>query len=258
MFLPARLERSTLGDLLGSLHRGRATGRLDLVEVDGAAAGLRRSIHLVAGAVVRVDGSGLRIGERVGLTGAASVAAERALAGRAPTDVRLAGEVLLAAGLVARPALVEALRAQAAERLEGLYALRRADVRFHVAGPGGAAAPRIELGPDVFLHGRPRRAPRATPSPSHDGSSSRAPRSTAAGVVAVESALALLGLDAQARHAPETIGRAFRRRAAALHPDRARDETSRRVLERAFAQLGDAYRTALAATRAPGGRASAA
>ena len=61
-FLPARLERSTLGDLLGSLHRGRANGRLELVEVEGPTAGARRTIHLADGAIVRVDGSGLRGG----------------------------------------------------------------------------------------------------------------------------------------------------------------------------------------------------
>lgn len=237
MFLPARLERSTLGDLLGSLHRGRANGRLELVEVEGPTAGARRTIHLAGGAIVRVDGSGLRIGERLAADASGRVAIERMLASRSPGDTRLSGEVLVAAGLADAETVRHALRAQAAERLEGLFALQRAQVRFRVAAGGAPAAPRIELGPDVFLHGRPRRDPRADAAPA------------VAAPSALDEALATLGLSA-AEATVDAIGRAFRRRAAALHPDRARDATTRRVLERAFAQLGDAYRRALEAARA--------
>ncbi len=228
MWLPSRLERSTLGDLLGSLHRGGVTGRLELVEVDGAAAGARRTIHLLSGEVVRVEGSGRRLGERLATSVAGQVAIERALAARADDDTRLAGEVLLTRGLSDTDAIRAALEAQARERLEGLFALRRAQIRFRVASGPAPSAPRISLGPDAFLHGRPRLTPRvAPPTP------------------AAPDALALLGLAAHDAPSVDTIRRAFRRRAAALHPDRARDVTSRRVLERAFAQLGDAYRRAL-------------
>jgi hypothetical protein len=232
MWLPSRLERSTLGDLLGSLHRGRATGRLELVEVDGAAAGARRTIHLLVGEVVRVDGSGRRLGERIAGSVADQVAIERALAARDLEDARLAGEVLLTEGLADADAIRAALEAQARERLEGLFTLRRAQIRFRVAAGPAPAAPRITLGPDAFLHGRPRLTPRLAPS---------AP--------AAPDARALLGLDPRDANDPDAIRRAFRRRAAALHPDRARDGTSRRVLERAFAQLGDAYRRALEEAR---------
>lgn len=239
-FLPARLERSTLGDLLGSLHRGRANGRLELVEVDGPTSGARRTIHLTGGAIVRVDGPGLRLGERLAPDPTRRLAIERALAARAPGDVRLSGEVLVGAGLADAETVRAALRAQAAERLEGLFALQRAQVRFRVAAGAAPAAPRIALGPDVFLHGRPRRETRADTSP---------PPPPVAAPSPFDESLATLGLS-PADATPEAIGRAFRRRAAALHPDRARDATTRRVLERAFAQLGDAYRRALEAARA--------
>lgn len=236
--LPSRLERSTLGDLLGSLHRGRANGRLELVEVDGPTSGVRRTIHLASGAIVRVDGSGLRLGERLTNDPTRRLAIERALGARRPGDLRLSGEVLVGAGLADAETVRGALRAQAAERLEELFALQRAQVRFRVAAGAAPAAPRIALGPDVFLHGRPRRETRIEASPPH-----------AAAPSPLDESLATLGLS-PAEATPEAIGRAFRRRAAALHPDRARDATTRRVLERAFAQLGDAYRRALEAARA--------
>ena len=50
MHLPGRLSRTTLGDLLGRLHRSYSTGALELV-----ARGRRHRIHLERGAVIAVD-----------------------------------------------------------------------------------------------------------------------------------------------------------------------------------------------------------
>ena len=50
MHLPGRLSRTTLGDLLGRLHRSCSTGALEL-----AARGRRHRIHLERGAVIAVD-----------------------------------------------------------------------------------------------------------------------------------------------------------------------------------------------------------
>jgi hypothetical protein len=50
MQLPGRLSRTTLGDLLGRLHRSCATGALEL-----SARGRRHRVHLERGAVIAVD-----------------------------------------------------------------------------------------------------------------------------------------------------------------------------------------------------------
>ena len=55
--LPRRLSATTLGDLLGNLHRGRVTGTLELTEIRGVTAGRAHKIHLREGLVVGVDGA---------------------------------------------------------------------------------------------------------------------------------------------------------------------------------------------------------
>ena len=61
MQLPGRLKATTLGDLLGALHRGRASGTLELVESSGRA----HRVHLAHGSVtaVEVDRAGASLGE---------------------------------------------------------------------------------------------------------------------------------------------------------------------------------------------------
>lgn len=72
MHLPGRLSSSTLGDLLGSLHRERITGTVELRELGGpfwgrGVPGRIHRVHLRGGLVVAVDtalpaaaGAGLR------------------------------------------------------------------------------------------------------------------------------------------------------------------------------------------------------
>lgn len=55
MQLKARLRKTTLGDLLGTLYRARANGVLELVETVGAIAGRAHHIHLREGRVAAVD-----------------------------------------------------------------------------------------------------------------------------------------------------------------------------------------------------------
>jgi len=59
MHLPGRLSASTLGDLLGALHRERVTGLLELSEVRGprgrSVPGRIHRIHLRGGLVVAVE-----------------------------------------------------------------------------------------------------------------------------------------------------------------------------------------------------------
>lgn len=58
MILPGRLASTTLGDLLGALHRARTTGALELVEIASAGRGVpgrRHKLHLVDGDVAGVE-----------------------------------------------------------------------------------------------------------------------------------------------------------------------------------------------------------
>ena len=61
MQLPGRLKATTLGDLLGVLHRGDASGTLELVETSGRA----HRVHLAHGLVtaVEVDRAAASLGE---------------------------------------------------------------------------------------------------------------------------------------------------------------------------------------------------
>lgn len=229
MWLPARLERSTLGDLLGCLHRGSASGRLDLVDAESSAA-TRASIHFDRGAIIRVEGGGARLGERVATSWDERRRIDAALE-RARRDGDLAGAALVRDGLASSTQLRQALEAQACERIEKLYAMRRADLRFHVAVSTWRGV-EVALDPAMFLHGRPRAVPRTGKARELDP---------------VHQALSALGLTPSMRPTRDAIRRAFRTRAASLHPDRARDPEARQLLARAFTRLTAAYERALAA-----------
>ena len=56
MRLPGRLRLTTLGDVLGALHRERATGVVELTEQAGPTAGRVHRVHVDAGLVVFVGG----------------------------------------------------------------------------------------------------------------------------------------------------------------------------------------------------------
>jgi hypothetical protein len=228
MQLPGRLSSSTLGDLLGALHRERTTGALELLELTSSR---RHRVHLVMGLVTGVETPSVvpPIGEilrREGHLDAGGVA--RMLRKLASGDMRAAGEILIAEGLVSDDALRAGLRAQLRAKLDELYDLGDAAIRFHPArrdrpsrlGP---------LSPSDFLHGRPR---------TRDGGTRRAaktsPRAENVRVSANDAyrdiaprlpldreraeALALLGLTG--RETLCDVRRAFRRLAAELHPDR--------------------------------------
>jgi DnaJ-domain-containing protein 1 len=160
VILPGRLASSTLGDVLGALHRAGVTGVIELREVSGVP-GRRHAISLVQGMV---------------------------------TDVET-------------PIPASDLNA----RLDALFALRDASIRFSVAR-GPRRAP--ELGPSEFLHGRPRardRAHRETlPPPPVPTPVPPEPEEASA-------ARSVLGVGAAAR--ADDIRRAFRRLAREHHPD---------------------------------------
>lgn len=139
-----------------------------------------------------------------------------------------AGEILLEERLLSGDALLSGLRRQLRLRLDALFRLPEALVRFHVRPPrrGDSARP---LEPNEFLHDRPRARQRA-----------RGAAAPALAPNAVQS-LAVLGLAPGA--GPVEIQKAFRRLAAEAHPDRhpqaSADERAR--LLRRFAELSAAY-----------------
>jgi hypothetical protein len=243
MRLPGRLSASTLGDLLGALHRQRTSGSLELVET---ASGKRHRIHLVAGLVVEVETSAPvpRIGEllrRAGYFEATAIA--RMLRRLADGDTRQAGEILMSEGLIDAEALGAALRVQVRAKLDELFRLEDAAIRFHAARRTGAR----DAGPltaDDFLHGRPRARDRREPARARVHEPARnepngAPRPALDPGRA--RALRMLGLGDDAGTAE--VRRAFRRLAAELHPDRLA-QTARDALRApgtSFAELSAAY-----------------
>lgn len=232
MQLPSKLSQSTLGDLLGALHRARTTGQLELCELPPNA-GRTHRIHLTLGLVSAVETSARvpPLGEILVREGLMEGSAQRRLLGRiAAGDGRPTGEILIAEGLSQSALVDRALRAQLRHKLDALFRLTDASVSFHVArGPSGTTPPLL---PREFLHARPRRRERDA-APSHavdfarrDEPLDRAPPSGPRPRAATErldperaTALATLGLAPSASVAE--IRKAFRRCALALHPDRA-------------------------------------
>ncbi|MEB2312131.1 MAG: J domain-containing protein [Polyangiaceae bacterium] len=244
MQLPGRLAATTLGDLLGALHRERASGVLELVERSGASAGRAHRIVLDAGLVRDVETAlGVpRVGEILRREGFIDGGAARLLARRLVAAPTLrAGEVLVGECGVSSGALGAALRFQLRARLDRLFELADGQIRFHVTGVPRPRERAVPLSPHEFLHGRPRargasrRAPApspATPSKRHDPVRARA--------------LTVLGLGPAADRA--SVQRAFRALAREAHPDRfpAASAEERETLRRRFAELSAAYHALVA------------
>lgn len=246
MRLPGRLSSTTLGDVLGALYRERATGVLELIEAAGGAAGRVHRIHVDEGLVDRVETplGALRLGEllkREGFLG--EDAQRRLLRGLAADPGRRSGEILVQEGLVTTTALRTALRRQLRTRLEALFSLGDAFVRFRIARPRSFTPQTGQaLSPREFLYGRPRRRdrePRARPQRSASPPPARAvdPR---------REALNRLGLGEGADR--RDVQRAFRKLAASVHPDRhpTASAEQRAELMRRFAELSAAYHALVA------------
>jgi hypothetical protein len=242
MHLPSRLSTSTLGDLLGALHRQRTTGLLELCELwtpSGATVpGRQHRIQLHAGLITAVDTPlpAPRLGELLEQSGALlSSAVARIAAVSAARIGRLTGEQLVTAGLVSPDAVERALRAQLRARLDAVFAIEEASICFHTARPLAEALRRIgPLPPGDFLHGRPRTRDRRRAGPPPRPAPARAMDERR------RRALQVLGLGEGASEAD--VRRAFRRLAARLHPDRG-DAAGVPAAQRTarFAELSAAY-----------------
>jgi hypothetical protein len=175
MQLPGRLDSSTLGDILGTLYRGNATGVLELSEVAATSGATRHGrthrIHLLSGMVAGVETEldVTPIGELLARAGKLDARAIDVMLYRmALGDPRPAGAILVSMGAVAPEALVAGLRAQLHAKVEAIYkGLADARVAFRMSRPLPKDALRIgTLMPRDFLHGRQRkRDRRASPRP---------------------------------------------------------------------------------------------
>ncbi len=150
---------------------------------------------------------------------------------------KAAGQALVESSVVSLREVEEALHLQVRERMEALYALEDARLRFRVASPKELESS-LRLPAAEFLHGRLRkRQVRRTPARQWQVGTAQ---------LTEEQAFALLGLEPGAERA--SVRAAFRRRAAAVHPDRylGTDETRRQALQVEFVRLSAAYRRLVA------------
>jgi hypothetical protein len=232
MQLPGRLRKTSLGDLLGALHRARANGTLELADNDRTHRIFVSSGHVVA---VEVDGSSMSLGDVLRSTSAVDDETLRRSVLRAIASRRLLGEVLVHDFRIAPNVVGAALRRQIARRLELLDRLPDARISFRVAMRAPANALRDEpLAPEEFLGGRTCARDR-----NEHAESGMRPTFDAARVAA----LRLLGLGFEEAADPDAIRRAYRKLAKSVHPDtqpHASDDERRR-LEARFSEVTDAY-----------------
>jgi DnaJ-domain-containing protein 1 len=232
VLLPGRLEKTTLGDLLGVVHRAGATGTLELVEDRGRA----HRIHVAQGLVVSVeiDGVAPSLAEILRRDRAIDDDVLRRSLLRAMASQRLHGEVLVHEFRLSPSVVGNALRRQILARLAMLERLPGARVSFRVAlrVPRGSLHD-TPLQPSEFLHGRRRMRERAATSP-------QPPRARDT------SHWRVLGLSPGASETE--IKRAYRRLARSVHPDLhpGASPEERRALEVQFSEITSAYRALVA------------
>jgi hypothetical protein len=245
MKLPGRLGATTLGDLLGALHRERASGTLELLEEKGVTAGRAHRLFLAGGQVVEVETGlkALKLGEVLGRFGWLNSDGARWLARRLiEAPGRRTGELLIERGLVTHEIVAAALRRQLRARLEALFGIGDAQIRFHVPRPRPLADAMPPLSAREFLHGRPRARDRERRAKAFERESRRAQPSTETPASTRRArALRTLGLCGEVDRG--TLQRTFRSLAVHLHPDRHPDATpdQKAELMRRFAEVSAAY-----------------
>ncbi len=236
MNLPGRLKLTTLGDLLGDLHRAKASGVLELFEIEGAAAGRCHRIFLDAGLVDGVESAlpGPKLGELLVREGFLTLEGVRTLLRRLVEEPdKKAGQILLSERLLDSGLLQAALRAQLRSKLDALFRLPDARLRFHVRRPRTEPQP-PPLTPREFLFGRPRARMRSQQK-------SAPPAELPSADALRRAAYRELGLDPGTDG--DTLRRTFRKLAASHHPDRYPRASSREkeLIAQRFSRISEAY-----------------
>lgn len=244
MQLPGRLRSTTLGDLLGALHRSTASGTLELVEPSGRT----HRVHLGQGLVltVELDRASASLAEILRRHDAIDEDTLRRSLLRAMASRRLHGEVLVRDFHLSPDIVDRALRRQIQLRLAVLEELPDARVSFRVAiRPPRGALVDGPLGPSDFLKGRKRARDRfAEPSFGDFGPSRPSP--PAVYDPSLAQAYRALGLPFGAP--PVEVKAAYRKLVRTYHPDLHPSASSdeRRTLALKFGEVTAAYRALVA------------
>ncbi len=246
MILPGSLRTTTLGDVLGQLHRGGVSGVLQIIASSTPWAGSHHQVTLVRGIVRDVSTTipAPRIGEVLLEQGVLRQAEhELFVAELRRRSGALAGEVLRELGMVSDATLRFGLSRQMRKRLDVLYGIERASLRFHPLSAQVRTVASVALGPREFLHGRPRArdqagARRPPVEPEREGRAGALEHERSQGRAA---ALELLGLPEVVTR--EQVRQAFRRAAVLVHPDLHRDLEPHALsaMQARFAELSQAY-----------------
>lgn len=246
MQLPGRLKATTLGDLLGALHRGKSTGTLELSEASGRV----HRVHLAEGGVTAVDldRASASLAEILRRHDSIDEDTLRRSLLRAMASRRLHGEVLVRDFHLSPEIVDRALRRQIMLRLSVVEELADAQISFRVAvRPPRGALTDAPLGAGEFLAGKKRARDRGQ---APESGTYRA--STSSGGMpggwdpARANACRTLGVGFSAD--PTEIKQAYRRLVRTYHPDLHPDATSdeRRTLSQRFAEVTAAYRSLVA------------
>lgn len=246
MQLPGRLKTTTLGDLLGTLHRSTSSGTLELVETSGRTHRIYLSRGLVT--TVELDRASASLAEILRREGAIDEDTLRRSLLRAMASRRLHGEILVRDFALSPDIVGRALRMQIMLRLSVLEDLADAQVFYRVAmrAPRGALddAP---LAPSEFLAGRRRARDREVHPPSGARYKSARP-AHAPGTYDPRRAGAYRALGLPFGADDMEIKRAYRRLVRTYHPDLHPEATheEKRALERSFHEVTAAYRSLVA------------
>ncbi|AKV01183.1 hypothetical protein AKJ09_07846 [Labilithrix luteola] len=242
MQLPGRLKATTLGDLLGALHRSRSSGTLELTEPNGRA----HRVYLAGGLVtaVELDRASASLAEILRRYDEVDEDTLRRSLLRALASRRLHGEVLVRDFHLSPVVLDRALRRQIMLRLAVLEELGEAQISFRVAvrAPRGALLEE-PVRPKDFLAGRKRARDREARSEAYDSQPMRAAAPIDAGRVQAYRALGVtFGAD------QTEIKRAYRRLVRSYHPDLhpSASADERRTLTVRLSEVTAAYKALVA------------
>lgn len=242
MLLPGRLRTTTLGDVLGALHRSQASGTLELEE-----SGPRiHHVHLAGGLVtaVEIDRATPSLAEILRREEEIDGDTLRRSLLRAMASRRLHGDVLVRDFHLSPDVVDRALRRQLMLRLQALEDIVDAQLSFRVTvrPPRGALIDQ-PLARSEFLAGRRRSRDR--------GNGRRHPGMDSVSLPggwdpARARAFRSLGLpfNADATEVKQAYRRLVRSYHPDLHPDASHDD--RRTLSLRFAEITAAYRALVA------------